>query len=337
MGINTVVTDPASILDVSSNNAGLLIPRTTFGVIDNEIKAKGYTHPQSMLIFDTGLQRFLYVSGPKKWSYLSFFDILESNTGVFQFNSVKSSYTLSIGSATDVCNVELNGTTNISAKGSLAITAAVDVAGSVGVTGVVNATDVQGTGAFGGGLVPKGGIIMWSGDPSTLPTNWALCDGANVEGVQTPDLRGRFIVGYATAGEYNSVGRTGGASAKTLSESELPAHIHAVSILTNESGGHVHPFKTHKADNTNENIASGGASSPADNPGFYNTRSIDGTLKRVEMKDPAGRVWNANSWDSRAVPDHAHNVIGNTKPTGSGESFDIRPPYYVLAFIIRIK
>lgn len=41
------------------------------------------------------------------------------------------------------------------------------------------------------GLIPRGGIIMWSGTINTIPTGWALCNGQN----GTPDLRDRFIVG----------------------------------------------------------------------------------------------------------------------------------------------
>ena len=39
--------------------------------------------------------------------------------------------------------------------------------------------------------VPVGGIIMWSGAATNVPTGWALCDGQN----GTPDLRGRFVLG----------------------------------------------------------------------------------------------------------------------------------------------
>ena len=42
-----------------------------------------------------------------------------------------------------------------------------------------------------GGVVPVGGIILWSGTVATIPSHWALCDGSN----STPDLRDRFIVG----------------------------------------------------------------------------------------------------------------------------------------------
>ena len=32
---------------------------------------------------------------------------------------------------------------------------------------------------------------------------------------------------------------------------------------------------------------------------------------------------------------HSHDVSGNTGSTGSGNSFDNRPPYYALAYIMK--
>ncbi|WP_020394484.1 tail fiber protein [Thiolinea disciformis] len=40
-----------------------------------------------------------------------------------------------------------------------------------------------------GKRLPKGSIIMWSGD--TLPEGWVLCDGSN----STPDLTNKFVLG----------------------------------------------------------------------------------------------------------------------------------------------
>ena len=48
----------------------------------------------------------------------------------------------------------------------------------------------------GAAPIPLGGIIMWSG--TVPPTGWAVCDGSISNGVQTPDLRGRFVVGAST-------------------------------------------------------------------------------------------------------------------------------------------
>lgn len=42
-----------------------------------------------------------------------------------------------------------------------------------------------------GFVMPRGGIIMWSGKVSDIPQGWVLCDGTK----GTPDLSGRFIIG----------------------------------------------------------------------------------------------------------------------------------------------
>jgi hypothetical protein len=44
---------------------------------------------------------------------------------------------------------------------------------------------------------PEGGIIMWSGLTTNIPSGWALCDGVGTtaNGGAIPDLRGRFVLG----------------------------------------------------------------------------------------------------------------------------------------------
>lgn len=72
-------------------------------------------------------------------------------------------------------------------------------------------------------LVPIGVINMWSGAINEIPQGWALCDGTN----NTPDLRGRFIVGYNISDtDYNEIGKNGGAKTVTLTEAQMPRHNH---------------------------------------------------------------------------------------------------------------
>ncbi len=88
-------------------------------------------------------------------------------------------------------------------------------------TNAVNAT-------LAGNGVPTGGVIMWSGAATAIPTGWALCNGQN----GTPDLRDRFIVG---AGSGYAVGATGGEATHTLTSAEMPNHSHdmfAVSMIS---------------------------------------------------------------------------------------------------------
>lgn len=76
----------------------------------------------------------------------------------------------------------------------------------------------------GRAIVPRGLISMWSGAVASLPRGWVLCDGSN----DTPDLRGRFIVG--AGGDYTP-GDNGGNDSITLSSSQLPSHSHSAGSL----------------------------------------------------------------------------------------------------------
>jgi microcystin-dependent protein len=67
--------------------------------------------------------------------------------------------------------------------------------------------------------VPQGAIIMWSGSFASIPSGWALCNGAN----GTPNLTNQFILGATVTSD---VGVTGGSNTHTLSVSELPSHTH---------------------------------------------------------------------------------------------------------------
>ena len=83
-------------------------------------------------------------------------------------------------------------------------------------------------GVLSNAVVPVGGIILWSGAASAIPTSWALCDGAN----STPDLRGRFIMGAsATVG---NVGTRGGTA-----DAIVVSHTHTASV---SDPGHNHTY-----------------------------------------------------------------------------------------------
>ena len=82
-----------------------------------------------------------------------------------------------------------------------------------------------------GGTIPLGGIIMWSG--TTIPSGWALCNGQVINGITTPNLSDRFVVGSGAA--YNTNDRGGNKSVQ-LKKENLPAHNHpAGSLKLNDS------------------------------------------------------------------------------------------------------
>jgi len=77
---------------------------------------------------------------------------------------------------------------------------------------------------------PSGGIIMWSGAISAIPTGWLICDGTN----STPNLTDRFVIhADADSGGTNDVGDTGGAHTHTHT---VDSHTHAVDPPSTATG-----------------------------------------------------------------------------------------------------
>jgi microcystin-dependent protein len=165
-------------------------------------------------------------------------------------------------------------------------------------------------------FVPSGGIIMWSGSVAAVPSGWTLCNGAN----GTPDLRNRFIVG---AGGAYGVGATGGADTVALTAAQMPAHSHNVNINTNAAGDHRH----HIMNQDQQGNFGGWVNNflARKNP-FGGSENY--TLNGTNTEPSVGLTSQSGS--------HAHNVNGNTASAGSGNAHENRPPYYALAYIMKL-
>ena len=146
-------------------------------------------------------------------------------------------------------------------------------------------------------VIPVGGIIMWTG--TSLPSsNWALCDGTN----GTPDLRNRFIV---ASNDMNKTGTT------TQSGPLLNRTTGGLGLLGNSTyepgdigGENGHQLledelaeHNHSYDKFSGQVTAGGGGS--------------------------GQAGNTNS-----------NTTGDA---GENKYHENRPPYYALAFIMRIN
>lgn len=168
--------------------------------------------------------------------------------------------------------------------------------------------DVNTAGHFG--LVPVGAILLWSGSVASVPSGWALCDGTN----GTPDLRDRFVVG---AGSGYAVGATGGAGTVTLSTANLPAHSHTFSGTTSANGAHAHTI----------NISF--------SPDFdYYGNNVTGL--NAGQNGAASVTGQSVDLGTGGVGDHAHSFSGTTSSVGSGTAVENRPPYYALAYIMKV-
>ena len=116
-------------------------------------------------------------------------------------------------------------------KGGLNVAAGETTVGSLTAANLVVEGSVRAgtSGSFAGyGTIPVGGIIMWSGSLNQIPDGWVLCNGQTSNGQKTPDLSGRFVVGYSASDSDYAIGKTGGEKTHRLLESEMPSHSHSI-------------------------------------------------------------------------------------------------------------
>ena len=182
---------------------------------------------------------------------------------------------------------------------------------------------------IGDGLGKPGSIIMWGGNSSNVPKGYILCNGATLnrnsynklfkaigyqwggsgDNFRIPDLRDRFIVG---ADASYTVGQTGGSNTVTITESQLPGHVHSIN---NDSNTHRH--------NATTNVANGNADH-SHNAGSEG----NGAHKHTASSGPGGRhdhtlrINNAGSHRHTGETDnggaHNHEYQNNTGRTESG-------------------
>jgi microcystin-dependent protein len=169
--------------------------------------------------------------------------------------------------------------------------------------------------------IPVGSIIMWSGSIASIPAGWALCNGTN----GTPDLRDRFIVG---AGTTYTPGATGGAATNTLSQANLPAHTHTFSATTSSDGSHGHTGSTDSTGSHTHatNIFTQGS-------GDFPFANVAGSANMVNTASAGAHAHNLTINSAGA---HTHTLSGTTSSIGSGTAVENRPPYYALAFIMKV-
>ena len=178
----------------------------------------------------------------------------------------------------------------------------------------------------GHGTIPYGGIIMWSGDPLNLPDGWQLCDGSGYtdkygDPQNTPDLRGRFIVGYDGGNiEYDAIAITGGKKEVILDKSNLPKHFHeaygdGATINIKSSGRHNHNLPQFASEK-------------------FAGRDVDGSFAEINNQTSHST---ANAEHRHFNSDFAGKVGDGTTDGLDNQPHENRPPYYVLAFIMRVK
>ena len=157
----------------------------------------------------------------------------------------------------------------------------------------------------GNGIIPIGGIIMWSGTDGDVPSNWALCNGSN----GTPNLIDRFIVGRGN--DYSS-GATGGST-----HAIIPEHTH-----TATGGNHGHPVRY--STQTSGDVT-------ADASGGFVLDST-GTVDYAANNAAPGSTAGDQIGQSGSLSMTTGQPVGAASTTNAN-----LPPYYAIAYIMRIS
>ncbi|MEM0941950.1 MAG: hypothetical protein AAGI25_19490 [Bacteroidota bacterium] len=196
-------------------------------------------------------------------------------------------------------------------------------------------------------VFPRGGIIMWSGDPNNVPDGWVLCDGNIYGGIETPDLSGKFIVAYDAASSstpvnqtgldtnYGQVNNTGGKDSVMLETAQLPPHSHGLTNdgkhrhtgLTLDNGSHYHGVKEGSGGNSTNSILGQNGNSP-------NFAGMDGAAEGY-IKDSRLVQSDGDHHHSFTTDENGDNTLV-VENTGLGDFHENRPAYYVLAFIMKL-
>ena len=172
-------------------------------------------------------------------------------------------------------------------------------------------------------LVPQGVIVMWSGSLANIPEGWALCNGnwynpTNFSDVgssgtstgaytkKTPDLTNRFIVG---AGDTYSVAAIGGNNSS--------AHTHDVNPA---------PYTTIATDGTHGHSGT--------------TSGSTGHIKKTNTCCDLDWVAHDTHTHTFSIPNtqgaHKHTIDVPNTTSGAASNTENRPPYYALAFIMKL-
>ena len=192
-----------------------------------------------------------------------------------------------------------------------------------------------------GDTVPVGTIVLFGGTAASK--NWFFCNGTaisrktysklfDVIGISfghgdytttfnLPDFRGRFPLGQES-GFYQ-----GGSSEITLTEAELPSHVHDKgNLFVTDGGFHTHSLQDPGHDHggkTGDGPAGEGNRGTVSGGGFYDRN------RHVHVIPRGVTGISVNTAGS-----HTHNVEGTTASKGQGRAFQIMNPYQTVNYII---
>jgi hypothetical protein len=218
------------------------------------------------------------------------------NNGTNVVEAMNHAATLTLGSALPVASGG-TGATTLTAN-NVILGNGTSAVGFVAPSTAGNVLTSNGTTWTSAALSPftTGMIMLWSGSIASVPSGWALCNGSN----GTPDLRNRFVVG---AGSTYAVDATGGSA-----DAIVVSHTHTFSATTSTAGDHQHAY-------------------------YWGTSRLGTTGYPYTDVQAVSATFSPSTSTAGA---HNHTVSGTTASSGSSGTNANLPPYYALAYIMKL-
>jgi microcystin-dependent protein len=170
--------------------------------------------------------------------------------------------------------------------------------------------------------IPSGCIILWSGSVTSVPSGWKMCDGTNA----TPDLRDKFVIGARSDSGGTATTFVTGADTKSggSKDAVLVSHIHNATSSATVSSDTDSWTASIRAERS-ELFANGGIATQG-----YDYTMLRGTANDYGTNNTVVNISNTHT--------HAHTVNVATSVTTTGESGTNKnlPPYYSLAYIMKV-
>ena len=138
---------------------------------------------------------------------------------------------------------------------------------------------------------PAGTILAWTGDTSSVPSGWTICDGRS----GTPDLRKRFLRGVNSGEEAGVVGGDTSFTSVFADSADFPANPPTFAGTAEDSvinHVHVQNWDTDVAAGTAKGVALDASSSGSENTAYYTADPTGGSANWT----PAGTIaWPAST------------------------------------------
>lgn len=208
---------------------------------------------------------------------------------------------------------------------------------------------------YGYGIVPIGAVIAIANTGAWYPPaagviqeGFALCNGQAFPAGSHPSLTGnmpnltdnRFLQGSTLPGS------TGGSNSKALSSSELPVHSHSITQTDHSHGAssgtytHSHSVTMPKRDDVNNKIPiylnQGGNNGYPPTAPYYNA-TFGLTPPDPTDDDSRVRLGTEDNTHSHTISTNNASASITINTAGSGTSFDLRPQYYNVTYVMRVK